>query len=76
MKISVAGLSGRGNQWRRAVVGLICAMSGLLCLFENWDLNVSFYPLLFQLQYHSLAKMTVAWKTIKLKLVPAFWTLI
>ncbi|XP_015733510.1 26S proteasome non-ATPase regulatory subunit 9 isoform X2 [Coturnix japonica] len=28
------------------------------------------------LQYHSIAKMTTAGKTIKMKLVPAFWTLI
>lgn len=35
-----------------------------------------FVSTLFQLQHHSLTKMTITWKTIKLKLVPAVCTLI
>lgn len=58
------------------MVALVHPMSDPLCLFESRAFNVSFYPLLFQLQYHSLAEITIAWKTIKPKLVPAFWTLI
>lgn len=76
LKISVAPSYSRGNQWRRVVVDLIRAVLDHLSFFQNGDLNVFFPTLLFQLQYHSIAKMTTAGKTIKMKLVPAFWTLI